>query len=51
MSVNIEQWIEDNKQDFVPPVCNKLLYADQLKVMCIGGSNERRDYHIEEGEV
>lgn len=51
MSVNILQWIEDNKKDFLPPVCNKLLYRDQLKVMCIGGSNVRSDYHLEEGEV
>jgi len=50
MAVNIRKWIEDNKQDFKPPVCNKLLYRDQLKVMCIGGSNVRSDYHLEEGE-
>ena len=49
--VNILQWIEENKQDFKPPVCNKLLFSDQLKVMCIGGSNVRSDYHLEEGEV
>jgi len=49
--INIDQWIEENKSSFVPPVCNKLMYgAGQLKVMFIGGPNQRKDYHIEEGE-
>jgi 3-hydroxyanthranilate 3,4-dioxygenase len=50
MATNIEQWLEDNKEQFLPPVCNKLLYADQLKVMYVGGPNVRADYHIEVGE-
>ena len=51
MAVNILRWIADNEQDFQPPVCNKLLYSDQLKVMCVGGPNQRKDYHLEQGEV
>lgn len=51
MAVNVEQWIQENSKDFLPPVCNKLLYGDgQLKVMFVGGPNIRKDFHIELGE-
>ena len=46
----VSQWIEENKNFFLPPVCNKLMYGRQLKVMFIGGPNVRKDYHMEEGE-
>ncbi|XP_059841740.1 3-hydroxyanthranilate 3,4-dioxygenase [Hypanus sabinus] len=47
---NVDRWIEENKSNFNPPVCNKLMHFGQLKVMFVGGPNERKDYHIEEGE-
>ncbi|XP_064602893.1 3-hydroxyanthranilate 3,4-dioxygenase-like [Liolophura sinensis] len=48
---NIDQWVEENKGFFQPPVCNKLMHEDgQMKVFFVGGPNQRRDYHIEEGE-
>ncbi|XP_069787233.1 3-hydroxyanthranilate 3,4-dioxygenase isoform X2 [Narcine bancroftii] len=47
---NVHQWIEENQPNFKPPVCNKLMHNGQLKVMFVGGPNERKDYHIEEGE-
>jgi len=48
---NVSQWIEDNKQFFIPPVCNKLMHKDgQIDVMFVGGPNSRKDYHIESGE-
>ncbi|XP_078085826.1 3-hydroxyanthranilate 3,4-dioxygenase [Mustelus asterias] len=47
---NVDKWIEENKKCFNPPVCNKLMHSGQLKVMFVGGPNERKDYHIEEGE-
>lgn len=46
----VDRWIEENKSNFNPPVCNKLMHFGQLKVMFVGGPNERKDYHIEEGE-
>ncbi|XP_054252525.1 3-hydroxyanthranilate 3,4-dioxygenase [Indicator indicator] len=48
--VNVGKWIEENKTSFLPPVCNKLMHHHQLNVMFVGGPNERKDYHIEEGE-
>ena len=44
------KWIEENQGDFKPPVCNKCMFADQLKVFFVGGPNTRKDYHLEEGE-
>ncbi|XP_074503026.1 3-hydroxyanthranilate 3,4-dioxygenase [Sebastes fasciatus] len=48
--VNVDLWIEENKNDFLPPVCNKLMHFSQLNIMFVGGPNTRKDYHIEEGE-
>ncbi|XP_054154128.1 3-hydroxyanthranilate 3,4-dioxygenase-like [Oppia nitens] len=48
--INMNDWIVGNKQYFLPPICNKLLYTNQLKVFFVGGPNQRKDYHIEEGE-
>ena len=48
---SIEGWLEENRDSFVPPVCNKLMEMGQLVVMYVGGPNVRPDYHIEEGEV
>jgi hypothetical protein len=25
--INIAHWLEENKKSFVPPVCNKMMYA------------------------
>ncbi|XP_043845412.1 3-hydroxyanthranilate 3,4-dioxygenase [Dromiciops gliroides] len=50
LQVNVKTWIEKNKSSFLPPVCNKLMHQSQLKVMFVGGPNQRKDYHIEEGE-
>ncbi|XP_006839465.1 PREDICTED: 3-hydroxyanthranilate 3,4-dioxygenase [Chrysochloris asiatica] len=48
--VRVKTWVEENRASFLPPVCNKLLHQEQLKVMFVGGPNVRKDYHIEEGE-
>jgi len=48
---NVLQWIEEHKQFFIPPVCNKLMHTGgQIDVMFVGGPNSRKDYHIEGGE-
>ncbi|KAG7229894.1 hypothetical protein INR49_009611, partial [Caranx melampygus] len=48
--VNVEDWIAENQNAFLPPVCNKLMHFSQLNIMFVGGPNTRKDYHIEEGE-
>ncbi|XP_069624701.1 3-hydroxyanthranilate 3,4-dioxygenase [Ranitomeya imitator] len=48
--INVKRWIQENKANFLPPVCNKLMHNNQLTVMFVGGPNQRKDYHIEEGE-
>ncbi|KAM6997571.1 3-hydroxyanthranilate 3,4-dioxygenase [Tautogolabrus adspersus] len=48
--VNVETWISENRNAFLPPVCNKLMHFFQLNIMYVGGPNTRKDYHIEEGE-
>lgn len=48
--MNVDQWIQQNQDEFLPPVCNKLMHFSQLVVMFVGGPNTRKDYHIEEGE-
>ncbi|XP_020665510.3 3-hydroxyanthranilate 3,4-dioxygenase [Pogona vitticeps] len=48
--VNVKKWVEENRGAFLPPVCNKLMHRHQLNVMFVGGPNQRKDYHIEEGE-
>ncbi|XP_061546564.1 3-hydroxyanthranilate 3,4-dioxygenase [Phycodurus eques] len=48
--VNVENWIAENQNAFLPPVCNKLMHFSQLIIMFVGGPNTRKDYHIEEGE-
>jgi len=48
--VDFPAFIEENKHLLLPPVCNKLIFGDQLKVMIVGGPNTRTDYHLEVGE-
>ncbi|KAI1284935.1 3-hydroxyanthranilate 3,4-dioxygenase [Halotydeus destructor] len=48
--INVKNWIDDNSNCFLPPVCNKLMHNGQLKVFFVGGPNSRKDYHIELGE-
>lgn len=43
-------WLSKNEQFFLPPVCNKMMHNDQLKVFYVGGPNQRKDFHLEEGE-
>lgn len=48
---NREKWLEENQKFFLPPVCNKMMHNDgQVKSFFVGGPNQRKDYHIEEGE-
>jgi len=47
---NTAEWLRENEKFFLPPVCNKMMHNDQLKVFYVGGPNQRADFHLEEGE-
>ena len=47
--VNIFRWAEENKACFEPPICNKLMYKNDLSIMLVGGPNTRTDFHLEDG--
>ncbi|TNV75360.1 hypothetical protein FGO68_gene14522 [Halteria grandinella] len=46
--IDYNQWIEDNKASFQPPVMNKVVFptSEDFIVMTVGGPNSRRDYHV-----
>eukprot|EP00927_Polykrikos_kofoidii_P072755 TRINITY_DN68845_c0_g1_i1.p1 TRINITY_DN68845_c0_g1~~TRINITY_DN68845_c0_g1_i1.p1 ORF type:complete len:342 (-),score=55.25 TRINITY_DN68845_c0_g1_i1:121-1083(-) len=46
---HINDWYEENKACFSPPVCNLLMHKGQLSIMFVGGPNTRKDFHLEEG--
>ncbi|KAI2805758.1 hypothetical protein BLOT_004761 [Blomia tropicalis] len=50
LPISVSKWLQENQTFFKPPVCNKLIYNDQLKVFYVGGPNQRTDYHVELGE-
>lgn len=49
---NLLAWIEENRANFAPPVCNKLMSSRdaEFAIMLVGGPNTRTDYHVEDGE-
>lgn len=47
--INLTAWYEENKEQFSPPFCNKVMYKKQLIVMFVGGPNQRRDFHLDRG--
>lgn len=49
--INLQQWVEDNRDSLKPPVCNKQVYdVGDFFIMVIGGPNIRKDYHDDAGE-
>lgn len=48
---NVDKWIIENRNRFLPPVSNHFLHSHgQLTVMFVGGPNCRCDFHIQHGE-
>jgi 3-hydroxyanthranilate 3,4-dioxygenase len=49
--ININQWIEANRQLLRPPVGNKVVYQDgEFVIMVVGGPNARKDFHVDPAE-
>jgi 3-hydroxyanthranilate 3,4-dioxygenase len=47
---NLQQWIEEHRDQLKPPVCNQQVFEDNdFIVMIVGGPNARKDYHLDEG--
>ena len=50
-AVNLKAWIEQNRDQFKPPVGNKYLYDGRdFFVMVIAGPNARNDFHVVDSE-
>lgn len=51
MPININQWIDANRQLLRPPVGNKVVYQDgEFIIMVVGGPNARKDFHVDPAE-
>jgi 3-hydroxyanthranilate 3,4-dioxygenase len=49
--INLKRWIDEHRDLLKPPVGNKMVWQDrEFLVMVVGGPNQRKDYHVEEGE-
>tara|TARA_R110000744_G_scaffold74765_1_gene149126 strand:+ start:668 stop:1255 length:588 start_codon:yes stop_codon:yes gene_type:complete len=46
---NLQQWIDEHREQLKPPVCNKQIFEqDDYIVMVVGGPNNRSDFHYNE---
>ena len=49
--LNLQRWVDEHRELLKPPVGNKMVWQEgEFLVMVVGGPNQRKDYHIEEGE-
>ncbi len=49
--LNFRQWIDEHRHLLKPPVGNQKVYEDtEFIIMVVGGPNNRKDYHYNEGE-
>lgn len=46
-TVDFDGFVDEHAHTLVPPVGNKLLFSDFLKVMIVAGPNQRKDYHLQ----
>jgi|EP00161_Ancyromonas_sigmoides_P007767 3-hydroxyanthranilate 3,4-dioxygenase len=46
---NLPNFLANHADELKPPVCNKVVCDGEFKVMIVGGPNQRKDYHINEG--
>jgi 3-hydroxyanthranilate 3,4-dioxygenase len=49
--INLKSWIEEHRALLKPPVGNKMIWQEsEFMVMAVGGPNQRKDFHVEDGE-
>lgn len=49
--INFKEWVDNNRHLLKPPVGNQVIYKDaETIVMVVGGPNNRKDFHYNEGE-
>jgi 3-hydroxyanthranilate 3,4-dioxygenase len=49
--INIKRWVDEHRELLKPPVGNKMIWQDsEFMVMVVGGPNQRKDFHVEDGE-
>jgi 3-hydroxyanthranilate 3,4-dioxygenase len=50
-ALNLKGWVDEHRELLKPPVGNKMVWQDsEFLVMVVGGPNQRKDFHIEDGE-
>jgi 3-hydroxyanthranilate 3,4-dioxygenase len=48
---NLRAWVDEHRDLLRPPVGNAMIWKDgEFLVMVVGGPNQRKDFHIEDGE-
>jgi 3-hydroxyanthranilate 3,4-dioxygenase len=49
--INLKRWVDEHRDLLKPPVGNKMIWQDaEFLVMAVGGPNQRKDFHVEDGE-
>ena len=49
-ALNLQRWIDEHRNLLKPPVGNKKVFEDdEFIVMVVGGPNNRKDFHLDEG--
>jgi 3-hydroxyanthranilate 3,4-dioxygenase len=49
--INLKRWIDEHRDLLKPPIGNKMIWQDsEFMVMVVGGPNQRKDFHVEDGE-
>ncbi len=49
-SFRLDTFIDSIRHELKPPVANKLISNNIMQLMIVGGPNNRKDFHLEEGE-
>lgn len=49
--IDLKRWVDEHREFLRPPVGNKMIWQDaEFLVMAVGGPNQRKDFHVEDGE-